>query len=113
MTGYRGMFRASVAGQLVKIIKSDGSQLIELKRTPGTPWGFFVARGSINSTKGIFISRMHDEATSSALAGLLSIGDRILAIDECPIEPDCDILRVNQMISKKSKILLKVKPFKG
>lgn len=62
---------------------------------------------------GIFISRMHDKATSDSLTGLLSIGDRILAIDECPIEPDYDILRVNQMISKKSKILLKVKPFKG
>lgn len=56
---------------------------------------------------------MHDNVTGSALTGLLTIGDRILAIDECPIEPDYDILRVNQMISKKSKILLKVKPFKG
>lgn len=62
---------------------------------------------------GVFISRMHDNVTSNSLAGLLSIGDRILAIDECPIGPDYDILRVNQMISKKSKILLKVKPFKG
>lgn len=62
---------------------------------------------------GIFISRMHDKVTSDSLTGLLSIGDRILAIDECPIEPDYDILRVNLMISKKSKILLKVKPFKG
>lgn len=65
------------------------------------------------TTTGIFISRMHDTATSNSLTGLLSIGDCILAIDELPIEPDYDILRVNQMISKKSKILLKVKPFKG
>lgn len=56
---------------------------------------------------------MHDQVASHSLSGLLSIGDRILAIDDCPIEPDYDILRVNQMISKKSKILLKVKPFKG
>lgn len=57
---------------------------------------------------------MHDSATSNSLAGLLSIGDRILSIDNCPIqEPNFDILRVNQMISKKSKILLKVKPFKS
>lgn len=56
---------------------------------------------------------MHDSATSSSLAGLLSIGDRLLSIDNCSIGPDFDILRVNQMISKKSKILLRVKPFKG
>lgn len=62
---------------------------------------------------GIFISRMHDNIASNSLTGLLSIGDRIMAIDECPIEPDYDILRVNQMISKKNKILLRVKPFKG
>lgn len=55
---------------------------------------------------------MHDNATGSSLTGLLSIGDQILSIDNCTVEPD-DILRVNQMISKKSKILLRVKPFKG
>ena len=53
---------------------------------------------------------MHE---NDPLTGLLSIGDRILAIDNCPIESDYDILQVNQMISKKSRILLKVKPFKG
>ena len=56
---------------------------------------------------------MHGDVASNSLAGLLSIGDRILAIDECSIEQDYDISLVNQMISKKSKIMLKVKPFKG
>ena len=56
---------------------------------------------------------MHDDVTSSSLTGLLSIGDRILSIDDFKIEPDFDILRVNQMISKKCKISLRVKPFKG
>jgi hypothetical protein len=62
---------------------------------------------------GIFISRMHDSSAGSSLNGLLSIGDQILSIDNYVLEPDLDILRVNQMISKKSKILLGVKPFKG
>lgn len=61
---------------------------------------------------GIFISRVHDSLASDALQGLLGIGDRIVAIDECAIEPDHDILRVNQLISKKTKITLKVKPYK-
>lgn len=44
--------KASVWGQLIKINKSDGSQVIELQRAPGRSWGFFVARGAINSKKG-------------------------------------------------------------
>lgn len=44
--------KAVVFGQLIKISKSDGSQVIELQRYPGRPWGFFVARGAINNTKG-------------------------------------------------------------
>lgn len=44
--------KAIVWGQLIKINKSDGSQVIELQRSPGRPWGFFVARGAINNTKG-------------------------------------------------------------
>ena len=56
---------------------------------------------------------MHDTATSDSLSGLLSIGDLILSIDNCTIGPDYDILQVNQMISKKSKIQLRVKPFKS
>lgn len=105
--------KAQVWGQLIKINKSDGSQVVELHRAAGKSWGFFVARGTINNNRGIFISRMHDTLTSGALTGLLSIGDCILAIDDCVIGQDYDILRVNQMISKKSKILLRVKPFKG
>lgn len=44
--------RAVVSGQLIKINKSDGSQVVELQRSPGKSWGFFVARGAINNVKG-------------------------------------------------------------
>jgi len=43
---------ANVWGQLIKIDKSDGSQVIELQRVCGKPWGFFVARGAIDNVKG-------------------------------------------------------------
>lgn len=57
---------------------------------------------------------MHDSSSGGrSLSGLLSVGDRILSIDNYHTEPDFDILRVNQMISKKSRIYLEVKPFKG
>lgn len=112
---------SDVWGQLVKINRSSGSQVIELQRLADKSWGFFVARGSINNTRGIFISRIIEDQ----LDGLLSVGDRILAIDDYELAPaksapsssaaadEYDILKVNQLISKKSKILLKVKPFKG
>lgn len=44
--------KPAVWGQLIKISKSDGSQVIELQRSPGKSWGFFVARGAINDVKG-------------------------------------------------------------
>jgi hypothetical protein len=44
--------KAGVWGQLIKINKTDGSQVIELQRAPGRSWGFFVARGAINNKKG-------------------------------------------------------------
>lgn len=62
---------------------------------------------------GIFISRINNSATNGSLTGLLSVGDLILAIDEWSIGHDSDVTWVNQLINKKSKILLKVRPFKG
>jgi len=44
--------KSAVRGQLIKINKSDGSQVIELQRSPGKSWGFFVARGAIDNVKG-------------------------------------------------------------
>lgn len=44
--------KAPVRGQLIKINKSDGTQVIELQRSTGKSWGFFVARGYINGIRG-------------------------------------------------------------
>lgn len=42
----------NVWGRLVKMNKSDGTSTVELCRTSGTPWGFFVAIGTSNNVKG-------------------------------------------------------------
>lgn len=44
--------KGSVLGQVISFDESDGSQLIKLKRLNENPWGFFVAKGVINNTKG-------------------------------------------------------------
>ena len=46
--------KAAVWGQMIKINKLDGTQVIELQRAQGKSWGFFVARGSIDDVKGKF-----------------------------------------------------------
>lgn len=62
---------------------------------------------------GIFVTRMHDKAHS--MAGLLGIGDRIIAIDRRPVESfdSSDVSRLNQVINDKCKLRLKVEPFRG
>lgn len=46
--------KTCVWGQLIKINKKGGSQVIELQRLPGKPWSFSVARGAIDNVKGEF-----------------------------------------------------------
>lgn len=42
---------ATVYGELVRL-NSDGSQVIEIRRVKGQPFGFFVARGTVSNVKG-------------------------------------------------------------
>ncbi|KAG9509825.1 hypothetical protein GZH46_01645 [Fragariocoptes setiger] len=99
---------AKVGGQLVKINAHEGTQVVELWRTAGVPWGFFVANGALENVKGVFVTRIHDELT---LAGLIDIGDQIVAIDGHKLEPHMDVMSVNQLMRKKHKICIKLRPF--
>lgn len=40
-----------VRGQLLQL-NIDGSQVVELTKTPTKPYGFFVARGRVRNSKG-------------------------------------------------------------
>ncbi|RWS10618.1 uncharacterized protein B4U79_04406 [Dinothrombium tinctorium] len=114
----------------LKQLHSNGSQSIELHRSPGKPFGFFVARGTVNNVKGntvscicyiydlkfstfnegVFVSRMRDEETQRSLTGLLEIGDEIIAIDGTNVK-NSSIVQVNQLMAHKTKILLHVIPY--
>lgn len=43
-----------VWGELIKI-NSNGSQVVQIHRQQGKPFGFFVAKGTVNNRKGIQI----------------------------------------------------------
>ena len=43
-----------VWGELIKI-HSNGSQVVQIHRQQGKPFGFFVAKGTVNNRKGIQI----------------------------------------------------------
>lgn len=102
----------SVWGQIIEINKADFSQVIELERdTKLLSWGFSVAKATINGSKGIMISRFHDEKISNELKGLLSVGDLILSIDDVIIESTFSAKQVQQMINDKNKLKISLKPF--
>ncbi|XP_013772394.2 dentin sialophosphoprotein-like [Limulus polyphemus] len=98
-----------VWGQLVQL-HVDGSQVVELKKPPKKPFGFFVARGRIKNCKGVFVSRMRDHETMNLLSGLIDIGDEILEIDGVNVK-EKDIIEVNNLMAKKNNIFLTILPF--
>ncbi|XP_054157754.1 probable serine/threonine-protein kinase DDB_G0282963 [Oppia nitens] len=98
-----------VWGELIKL-NSDSSQVIQIRRQTGHPFGFFVARGTVNQVKGVFVSRMKDEETQKCLTGVLEIGDEILAIDGESVK-EANIMRINQLIANKDTIRLTIIPY--
>ncbi|CAL1271285.1 unnamed protein product [Larinioides sclopetarius] len=98
-----------VRGQLLQL-NLDGSQVVELTKPPNKPYGFFVARGRVRNSKGVFVSRMRDQETQKQLAGLLDIGDEILEIDGSNVK-DADIMEVNSLMANKNTLLLTVLPY--
>ncbi|XP_076316129.1 uncharacterized protein LOC143228724 [Tachypleus tridentatus] len=98
-----------VWGQLIQL-NTKGSQVIELNRPEGKPFGFFVARGKINNCRGVFVSRMKDHETRKLLSGLVDIGDEIQEIDGVCVK-EKDIMEVNSLMAKKNTILLTITPY--
>lgn len=98
-----------VEGQLLQL-NPDGSQVIELTKPPSKPYGFFVARGRIRNSRGIFVSRMRDQETEEHLTGLLGIGDEILEIEGLNVK-HADILEVNSLMSQRNSLILTVLPY--
>ncbi|CAG2180073.1 unnamed protein product [Oppiella nova] len=96
-------------GELIKL-NADSSQVIQIRRQKGQAFGFFVARGTVNNIKGVFVSRMKDEETQKCLTGVLEIGDEILAIDGESVK-EANIMRVNQLIANKDTIRLTIIPY--
>ncbi|XP_076342234.1 uncharacterized protein LOC143242642 isoform X1 [Tachypleus tridentatus] len=98
-----------VWGQLVQL-HEDGSQVVELRKPPKKPFGFFLARGRIRNCKGVFVSRMRDHEAMNLLSGLIDIGDEILEIDDVNVK-EKDIIEVNSLMAKKNNIFLTILPY--
>ncbi|XP_076352361.1 uncharacterized protein LOC143247782 isoform X2 [Tachypleus tridentatus] len=100
-----------VWGQLIQL-HVDGSQVVEMNKPHGKPLGFFVARGKVKNSRGVFVSRMRDYETQKLLTGLIDIGDEILEIDGVNVR-EKDIIEVNSLMAKKNKLTLTVLPYKN
>ncbi|CAH1787296.1 unnamed protein product [Owenia fusiformis] len=98
-----------VIGKLLAL-NTDGSQVIELKKPPHGPFGFYIAKGSAKYNNGVFISRMSDGHPEKLFAGLLGIGDEILEINNRTLQGgDLDI--AYDIMAQHDTLTMKVLPF--
>uniref|UniRef100_T1K404 PDZ domain-containing protein n=2 Tax=Tetranychus urticae TaxID=32264 RepID=T1K404_TETUR len=104
----QSMKEETVFGSIVST-PGDYMKIVEIHRPQGKPFGFFVARGTVNNIKGIFISRI-DSNGEKVYQGLLEIGDRLIEIDGIDVT-EASVIQVNQLMSNKTKLTLKIVPF--
>ncbi|ESP05002.1 hypothetical protein LOTGIDRAFT_109768, partial [Lottia gigantea] len=95
-------------GKLLEIC-SDGSKVVELRKPPDGPIGFYIGRGTANYDYGIFISRFSDESLEKLFSGLMSVGDEVIEINQRPIR-DLSLDDVYGLMADKSKLVLRIFP---
>ncbi|XP_041370351.1 uncharacterized protein LOC121384160 isoform X2 [Gigantopelta aegis] len=95
-------------GKLIGI-NPDGSQLVELKKPPNGPIGFYIARGTANYDYGLLVSRFTTENPEKLFAGILGVGDEILEVNEKPVK-DLTLEQVYELMAASDKLILKVFP---
>ncbi|XP_077986938.1 uncharacterized protein LOC144441254 [Glandiceps talaboti] len=94
-----------------RILKSnvDGTQVIELVRPPSGPFGFYIARGNEKFGRGIFVSRMSDGYPEKMYAGLMGVGDEILAINGHSVQ-NKSMDGVYDLMADQDRLTLKILP---
>ena len=89
-----------------------GAYVLELQRSPGGLFGFFIQKGYNQYRRGVFISRIMDSAASKFMAGLLNPGDEILEINgESTLNKTMS--DVHNILANSDKLVLTVLPILG
>ena len=89
-----------------------GAYVLELQRSPGGLFGFFIQKGYNQYRRGVFVSRIMDSAASKFMAGLLNPGDEILEINgESTVNKTMS--DVHNILANSDKLVLTVLPILG
>lgn len=100
-------------GRIIAMREDLGSAyVLELQRSPGGLFGFFIQKGFQQYKKGVFVSRIMDCASSKFMAGLLNPGDEILEING-ESTTSKTMSEVHNILANSDKLVLTVLPFIG
>lgn len=100
-------------GRIIAMREDLGSAyVLELQRSPGGLFGFFIQKGFQQYKKGVFISRIMDCASSKFMAGLLNPGDEILEING-ESTASKTMSEVHNILANSNTLVLTVLPFLG
>lgn len=100
-------------GRIIAMREDLGSAyVLELQRSPGGLFGFFIQKGYQQYKKGVFVSRLMDCASSKFMAGLLNPGDEILDING-ESTASKTMSEVHNILANSDKLVLTVLPFLG
>ena len=85
---------------------------LELQRSPGGLFGFFIQKGFQQYKSGVFVSRIMDCSSSKFMTGLLNPGDEILEINGEKTSSK-SMAEVHNILANSDKLLLTVLPLLG
>lgn len=89
-----------------------GAYVLELQRSPGGLFGFFIQKGFKQYKKGVFVSRIMDCSAAKFMAGLLNPGDEILEINGESTSSKA-MSEVHNILANSDKLVLTVLPILG
>lgn len=100
-------------GRIIAMRENLGSAyVLELQRSPGGLFGFFIQKGYKQYRKGVFVSRIMDCSSSKFMAGLLNPGDEILEINGESTSSKT-MSEVHNVLANSDKLILTVLPILG
>ncbi|XP_033821080.1 uncharacterized protein KIAA1614-like [Periophthalmus magnuspinnatus] len=93
-------------GRILQVY-TDGTLLLELSRPKSQTYGFIISRGKGRADSGVYVEDILDSSTEKLYAGLLSVGDEILEVNEEKVA--CLSLdQVTELLSHSSSVRVRV-----
>jgi hypothetical protein len=97
-----------IVGRVVKT-KAGNVHQVELHKPPSGPFGFVIAKGTVNDKTAIYISKFKDGYPEKFFAGLLRTGDKIIAVNGVKVKRK-SLDSVQELMKSSDTLVLTVKP---